>query len=291
MALSHTSILYIVDLVFYIILFPVTLYLAYRHGRHAILGYFYLNVCCAVRIVADIVSVVDASHTSANGQPSIASAVLGSIGLSPLMLSLAGFLHEIHHYLLIVTSTSNKTEKRAKRWMWFAQIQIHGIVAAGMVLLIIGTVNLFSATSNKDLQNDDKLRSAGAVILLVLHLGMIQYAGWLLYRCIQMSGRLSRSVLTLAKWTIVAGLVILVKVAYAVAYTFDHKDTSLNPVTGSFVVKVLLVVVVFLVAVIVLVVGGWMSKDITSKASFRPARDSESGYESYRVVNMQKGGE
>ena len=131
MAWSHTATLYIVDLVFYIILFPLTLYLGYRHGKHAILGYFYLNICCAVRIVADIVSVVDETKSSGNGQPSIAAAVLRSIGLSPLMLSLAGFLHEIHHYLLIITANSDKAEKRTKRWMWFAQFQIHGVVATG----------------------------------------------------------------------------------------------------------------------------------------------------------------
>ena len=55
-----------------------------------------------------------------------------------------------------------------------------------MVLLIVGTVELFSATSNKDAQSDDKLRSAGAVVLLVLHLNLIMYAAWLLHRCVQM---------------------------------------------------------------------------------------------------------
>jgi len=49
---------------------------------------------------------------------------------------------------------------------------------------------------------------------------------------------------------------------YSVVYTFDHSSTALNPVTGSFAVKLILVVLVQLLAAAALIVGGYRARDI-----------------------------
>ena len=257
MSINNTTILAIVELAIYLLLLPQTIWLAHRHGRHGILGYIYLNITCGVRIIADIVQIAERNHT---GPPTIAVVVLGSIGLSPLMLAVAGFLHEIHHYLLLSTTTSHKKLKSTSRWLWFAQVQIHAIVATGMILVIIGSVSLIKAKTQKEVNDNNALRSAGAVILLVLWLGLLLYSLWLLYRASKNIG--TRVLWQLSAWTLAAVTFVGVKVTYAVVYTFDHQDVDINPVTGTIAVKTVLVVGVSLLAVLAMVVGGWKSRGI-----------------------------
>lgn len=261
MTLSNTTVLAIVELAIYLLLVPQTIYLAYRHGRHAILGYLYLNLVCVVRIVADILQIAQQNSTTSSGSPSIASIVLSSLGISPLLLAIAGFLHEIHHQLLTNTASFSFSNQRSTiRWMWFAQVQWHAVCAAGIVLIIVGSVNLFShakTQTQEDVRHDDTLRSAGAVILAVLWLTLVSYCLWLNVQARKKVAR--RSVRNLAACTLVAAAFVGVKVLYAVVYTFDHEDLDLNPVTGSFAVKVVFGVGVMVAAVVMMVVGGWMS--------------------------------
>jgi len=45
-------------------------------------------------------------------------------------------------------------------------------------------------------------------------------------------------------------------------YTLDHADTAINPITGSFAIRVVLVVAVQFLAVMAMMNGGWMSLSI-----------------------------
>lgn len=179
MHLSNTSILSSVELALYALLVPLALYIAYRHGRHGLLGYFYLNISIAVRIAAAICQLIDNNNTAT---PSIATAILSSIGLSPLLLAVSGILHELHHYLLLQASSTNADNEKKSRWPLFIQIQIHTICTVGMTLLIIGSVHLAEAQSSSDANAAYKLRSAGAVLWFVTWLGLMQYIAWLFFR-------------------------------------------------------------------------------------------------------------
>jgi flagellar basal body-associated protein FliL len=259
MPLSNTSILSIVELALYAVLSPPALFIAYRHGRHGILGYFYLNISIAVRIAADIAQLID--NNSPSTTPSLAAAVLSSIGLSPLLLAISGILHELHHYLLQASATSTaEKQKKKSRWLLFIQIQIHTLCTVGMVLLILGSIHLAEAKSASDANAAYKLRSAGAVLWFVTWLGMIQYIAWLFFRYRGVQG--PRSVATLRNWTLVALLFGGAKVIYAAVYTLDHADTTISPITGSFAIKVVLVVGVQFLAVVAMMIGGWMSSSI-----------------------------
>jgi hypothetical protein len=254
MPLSNTSILSSVELALYALLAPLALFIFYRHGRHGILGYLYLNLAIAVRIAAAISQLINNNATT----PSITTSILSSIGLSPLLLAISGILHELHHYL------HQASAKKTSRWLLFIQIQIHTISTVGMILLIIGSVNLAEAKSASDANAAYKLREAGAVLWFVTWLGLVQYIAWLFFRYRGVKIEIPRSTAALRNWTLVALLFAGAKVVYAAVYTLDHADAAINPVTGSFAIKVVLVVGVQFFAVLAMVVGGWMSLSIVS---------------------------
>lgn len=264
MALTATSDLYIVELLVYLVLFPITLYLGYRHGKAGFLGYFYLSAICAVRIAADVVSLLPANRDASH--PTITTAILSSIGLSPLLLALSGFLHEAHVRLVDVTQGPRQA-KATKRWLWVMQIQIHGTSILGIVLAIVGTLNLDSAQTTLtpgEINNDDKLRSAGAVILLVLWVLLLQYAFYLghVARNVRISSAGKIDYQQMVLWTLFAMPYAGLRCISTVLYTFDHKDTNLNPITGALWVKVVFVVLATLGAVVSLCISGWVSRNI-----------------------------
>ena len=229
----------------------------YRHGRHGVLGFFYLNTVCVLRIVADIVQIVDDNSKSA-----LAPTILNSIGLTPLMLALAGMLHEIHFYTLPASNSSHTRVKTINKWLWFVQIHIHTICAVGMVLLIIGGVHIATASSTSEVDSGQKLRIAGAMILLVLWMALLKYSLWLNWRVGQLRLKVSGDLSPFGTWCAIAAGVIGIKVIYMVVYSFDH-DPALNPNTGSFAVKVVINVLVSLFAAVFLAIGGWKSRDIS----------------------------
>ena len=226
-------------------------------------------------MAADIVEIVQDSQSSNHAtQPTIAAIVIGSIGLSPLILAFAGMLHEIHYRLLFATKTRSEAST-INRWLWVAQVQIHGVVVVAMVLLIIGGINLATATPTSDVSGDEKLRHAGAILIVLVWLGLVQYSGWLLYRCYQSRASVRQSVLKFVKWNLVAGLIIGIRVIYAVVYTFDTSDTAINPVTGSLAVKVVLTVAVTLAAVLAMAFAGWVSRDAPKYRRIAVAQEQE----------------
>jgi hypothetical protein len=68
--------------------------------------------------------------------PTIATGVLSSVGLSPLMLALAGFIHEAH-VSIVNAKDSTFYAQKTKRRLWLGQAHVHSITVLGMVLIIV----------------------------------------------------------------------------------------------------------------------------------------------------------
>jgi hypothetical protein len=79
----------IIDL---ILLQPVT-YILWKHGKRGILGWLYLQMLCMLRIVANAIVLHDIAKGSTGDT---AALILNSVGLSPLLLSATGILHEAY---------------------------------------------------------------------------------------------------------------------------------------------------------------------------------------------------
>lgn len=269
MALSDASRLYIFELVFYALLLPFVIFLGWRHGRHGILGYFYLNAYCAVRVVADIIELLPANRDATH--PTISTAVLSSIGLSPLLLGLSGFLHEAHVYLVHASCRGRKEqEAQTRRWLWLIQIQAHVISGLGMVLLIIGSIRLAEDTDSKSIKTAQTLRKVGAIVLLALWAALALYALFLarLNRRNASRGDTINCLAPLIGCIIASTPFIAVRCIYSVIYVFDSSSTTLNPLTGALWVKVIFVVLAPLAAVVCLCAGGWVSRYIKKAALY-----------------------
>lgn len=75
------------ELAIYAVLAVPVLFLLWKHGRHGFLGWGYLFLFCALRIIGSAMVInSDEANFSAD--------VISSIGLSPLLLALDGLLHE-----------------------------------------------------------------------------------------------------------------------------------------------------------------------------------------------------
>ena len=86
-----TDPLAIASLVIYALFLPPTLYCLWAHGRHGFLGWFYLQAFCLLRIIGNALEL----HYAATGTRSSNSIfIINNVGLSPLLVAIAGILHE-----------------------------------------------------------------------------------------------------------------------------------------------------------------------------------------------------
>jgi hypothetical protein len=86
---EHT--LYIFTLIIYVVLAQPAIFCLFRHGRKGFLGWLYLQLFCAVRGIG---SIIELKALANNTENSTAVVIVGSIGLSPLLLAALGILHE-----------------------------------------------------------------------------------------------------------------------------------------------------------------------------------------------------
>ncbi|RAL10323.1 uncharacterized protein BO97DRAFT_456489 [Aspergillus homomorphus CBS 101889] len=131
-----TSGLRITQLALYAPLTLPTLYLLFRHGRHGLLAWLYLLAFCILRVTGAAMGLNDPHNAGAQ--------IISNIGLSPLLLSIDGVLHEARIYCL---SPSQRTE-----WMFMALI--HALVATGVAMVGVAAGGLLGDTPKpSDLSN------------------------------------------------------------------------------------------------------------------------------------------
>ena len=76
----------IVELVIYLFLVPVILFILYRHGLPGFLGWIFLLAFSGLRLASDGLEI--GNSTGSGGS------IINAIGLSPLMLATSGIIHE-----------------------------------------------------------------------------------------------------------------------------------------------------------------------------------------------------
>lgn len=93
--LDPTTQLSIAELVIYILLTPIIVYVLIRHGKPGYLGWGFLIIFCGLRLVSDGIQIANHKHAAADGSASGSGAIINSIGLSGLLYSLCGIIHEM----------------------------------------------------------------------------------------------------------------------------------------------------------------------------------------------------
>jgi hypothetical protein len=81
----------IAQLVVFAVLFQPSIYILFKHGKRGILGWICIQSFCLVRIVGSILQIIQEKN---NTTSDLATLILTSIGLSPLLLACLGILHE-----------------------------------------------------------------------------------------------------------------------------------------------------------------------------------------------------
>ncbi|KAJ5678958.1 hypothetical protein N7462_007202 [Penicillium macrosclerotiorum] len=77
------------QLVFYGLALLPAIYCFITHGKHGAVGWLYVFAMCGLRLVGN-----GMAYHSRTGPPNRAASIIGSIGLSPLVLAALGILHE-----------------------------------------------------------------------------------------------------------------------------------------------------------------------------------------------------
>ncbi|RAH49018.1 uncharacterized protein BO95DRAFT_355188 [Aspergillus brunneoviolaceus CBS 621.78] len=131
-----TSGLLVSQLALYAPLTLPTFYLVFSHGRHGLLAWLYLLAFCVLRVTGAAMGLHNPHNTGAQ--------IISSIGLSPLLLSIDGVLHEARVYCL---SPNKRTE-------WTFMALIHVLVATGVAMVGVGAGGLLGDTPQpNDLSN------------------------------------------------------------------------------------------------------------------------------------------
>ncbi|AEO67513.1 aa703609-746e-4304-a73b-e246a9707016 [Thermothielavioides terrestris] len=218
------------ELAIYAILALPVLYLLFRHSTAGLLGWFYLFAFCSLRIVGGALT-------------SSSAGIISSIGLSPLLLAASGILHEArtHHGL-----RNTKPE-------WIAVALFHVLVATSVALVGTGSSAL---EGDHPTAKDLSLVDAGVGLLT---------ASWVLL-CIgtaisflpsqqNTAAPAHRQGTILLHATALSNPLIGIRVLYTLA-ALTTRRASLNPVTGSLAVRVVLGFLPELLATLVFVVAG-----------------------------------
>jgi len=257
MALDSTTSLSAAELAIYLVALPPTIWLLFKHGRRAFLAYLYLTIFETLRIVAGALQI--SAHNE--HKFSASGAILDSVGLSPLLLASAGFLHELKGYRTTTTSE--------KQLVFIEVAVIHFGAMTGVALAAVGASNLTKAGATEaDINSAHRLQEIGSVILLITW-AVLGYLSFQLYRSLGATEKFGN--LMVAAYPFVG-----IRAVYSVVYAFDHSP-AVNPITGGFAIKFILIFLVQLITVMLLLSVGFLTRDIVSQHGLRkwgPPRSS-----------------
>lgn len=218
---NHSWDLALVELIFYIPLsFPV-IYCLVKHRRTGLSGWFYFLAFTTLQVVGSGMIVSAGEH----GTPSTTALIITEIGLSPLILGIAGIIHEWAKTIGLL-----QTDERKK--LGLASILLyHLLVVGGTAIYAIGA----SDAAKPSQENHSKgLWDAGVIVLTLLWLGLCGVFGFM--------ARWHRRDASRALFSsILVSLPLLgVRLIYQCVATFDSGSPTLNPVTGNIALRVVL---------------------------------------------------
>jgi hypothetical protein len=271
MTLTRTTDLAIAELAIYIVLLQPTLYLLWKHGRPAILTFFYLSAFMILRIVAAAITISDRN----DARPSTTGEIISSIGLSPLLLSYASFISTMWTYY--GTSARNQLVNT------ISEAGVHVGAVTGIALVAVGGSKLAGSNiTPSDISTAHTLLEVGAVILLVTWIAVV-----LLF--VHFSARVPGHMVVKILMAVAVAF-IGTRAIYAAVYAFDH-DPRLSPFTGTFAVKLVLIVLVQLFAALCIVAAAWVtrndSKRVGDTLRRHTRRDVESRHGAFHLGTMR----
>ncbi|CEJ80164.1 hypothetical protein VHEMI00367 [[Torrubiella] hemipterigena] len=226
------------ELAIYAVLIIPVIYVLVTHFPHGILGWFYLQAFCLLRIIA--------GGMALGNNPS--ALIVANVGLSPLLLAGSGILHEV------VSPSGSGVDPKVE---WVIVLMFHLLVVAATALVASGGSALQSASPAAGALNKVK---AGVGILLLAWVILIVVTAIASCRRRRQSSRISSS--NGAKLLIgvyIALVFIGIRLVYTLA-AFTSNNPELNPVTGNTAILVCLSLLPELIATLSFVTVGLMTR-------------------------------
>ncbi|KAL6897689.1 hypothetical protein GGI43DRAFT_99484 [Trichoderma evansii] len=253
------------ELAIYATLSIPNIYILFKHGRAGLLGWAYLFAFCTLRIVG---GAMDLSGSTSAG-------IISSVGLSPLLLAAFGILQEARAYY------SDPLEKMVK---WAVVLLFHVNVTTGVAILAVGASNQESSdVKSSDASKDASLVKVGIALLTLSWAFIVIGSVWTLARPAKFPmSKSSIAVGTKLLWSVlVSNIFSGIRVIYALV-ALVTQDKSLNPVTRSLAIRVILSLIPELISVLAFIVAGLLTRNAAqdlSKAKRAPGRNGRTSTE------------
>jgi hypothetical protein len=146
------------------------------------------------------------------------------------------------------------------------------MISTGIALAAVGGANLAKPESPENSHStDNALRKVGSLMLLLSAVLLIVFAFNTYCRLKSLpSAHFNHNAIRLLYFAMLALPFTTIRAIYSNVYAFDNSPT-VNPVTGVFAVKFVLIFLVQLLAALPLVIGGIMTRNIRSEEKSIPS--------------------
>lgn len=172
----------IAEIAVYFPAIALALYVFVRHGLK--LGWIYIVVFCGLRIAGAIMTILSVKHPTSITDATW-GAILGSIGLSPLLLAALGILDRLYATLpkktlsisRTCTDISNLSNESLpnKKSIILAIRLLHIPAVLALLLAIVGGTRIASTNVSKHSSGQD-FEKAGGILFLVVFLALVGLA-------------------------------------------------------------------------------------------------------------------
>ncbi|CAN8106078.1 unnamed protein product [Discula destructiva] len=244
----------IADLVFATIFFFLSGYIAWRHGKAGMVCWPIFNTTFAARMVADIYQLVTKTEPMV---PNAVTTMSTAAVIACITLTLIGCIYMCNCML-------PSPNKHLKQKLMLGATHLFNTGGIGVATY----AGAPSSTGEGGVINK-KLNGIGNLIMLWVLFAVCAWM-WPTFRKIQRYSAIGHPNAAPARWmfwaTVAAMPFWLIRLAYLVTYAFDHMPV-LDPVMGSFAVKLLLGFGTYFVASILLLIGGWFGVRKTGPGS------------------------
>ena len=241
MTLTSRQLLDVVELAYYVIALPLSVFLVLKHGYGRHLGWMYLATLSLLRIIGAGTGIASVDHPSSKDLLET-SIICESIGISPLLLASLGLVDRVNDGIQGYGISKN-----------FSRM-IHIPIIVGLILAIISGVKSFSSNPSTVIESHQFLEAAS--ILYVLGLAGITFI------CITLLGRRQSTVQgeTRLLYAVMLSLpLILVRIIYTIITAFDHDSSTFSIVSTThaavIVQGIMSVLMEFIVVAIYITVG------------------------------------
>ncbi|KAF2480384.1 hypothetical protein BDY17DRAFT_326292 [Neohortaea acidophila] len=230
------------ELIFYSPTVVPLAYCLWRHRSVGITGWIYLLIFVSLQLISTGMIV----HAGPNGTPPTTALIVSSVALSPLLLGIAGIVHE---WTKIAGRVKNERERK---WALIILLLYHVLVGGAIAIYAVGASNTLTQ-SNFSNSSGVALWRAGILILL---------ASWVLLCVVfaALAWYVRGDSCRAFTWPIAFSLTLLgSRMVYQCVATFDYMIPALNPLRGSLALRVIFDFLVGALIVAAMVTGGILS--------------------------------